>query len=362
MDSQRIPFYIKGALIIIGLYFLIEMLYVARLILIPLLFSIVFAILLSPFVAFLQRLKINRIISISIAVTLPLALIITMIILLSFQFKMLTSNVPMILDQLDVALSGTVKWISETFNLNQDTLKNFISDSSNEFLKERKSSIGHTMSALGNGIVVSVIVPVYIFMILYYKPLILEFIQRMFKVQNRTDVNEVLHSTKSIIQHYLLALLIEVVVVAVLNSVGLLIIGLDYAILFGVISALLNLIPYIGVVVGMILPLMLSLATESLTTSLMIFLLFSFTQLIDNNYIHPKMVGSRVKINALASLIVVIAGGALWGISGMFLALPLTAIFKVICDHIESLKPYGLLLGDVMPTNSSSKRTSTKTK
>jgi predicted PurR-regulated permease PerM len=85
-----------------------------------------------------------------------------------------------------------------------------------------------------------------------------------------------------------------------------------------------------------------------------VLLLYLFIQFIDNNYIVPAVVASRVKINALVSVIVVLIGGALWGVSGMFLSIPLTAILKVVFDHIESLKPWGFLLGNMTPASSSS--------
>ncbi len=186
-------------------------------------------------------------------------------------------------------------------------------------------------------------------MILYYQPLLLDFIRKVFGTGNKSEVNEVLSSTKSIIQRYLVALFIETVIVAVLNSIGLMLLGIEYAILFGVIGAILNLIPYIGGIIAIALPMMLALATQSVTSALLVLLVYSIIQLIDNNYIIPKLVGSRVKINALVSIVAVIAGGALWGIPGMFLSIPLTAIVKVIFDHIDSLKPWGFLLGDSMP-------------
>jgi predicted PurR-regulated permease PerM len=139
--------------------------------------------------------------------------------------------------------------------------------------------------------------------------------------------------------------------VAIMNSVALLILGIDYAILLGIIGALLNVIPYIGGIIAVALPMMIAIATKS-TAWYAVYVLaaYYFIQLIDNHYIVPKIVASKVKINALFAIIVVLAGNALWGIPGMFLAIPLLAIVKLICDNIESLKPWGFLLGDTMPS------------
>ena len=137
---------------------------------------------------------------------------------------------------------------------------------------------------------------------------------------------------------------------AVLNTTALLILGIPYAILLGIISALLNVIPYIGGIVGVALPMIVALATKSTGWyAIYVLAIFYFIQLVDNNYIVPKIVASKVKLNALFSIIVVFVGNALWGIPGMFLSIPLLAIVKLICDNIEPLKPWGFLLGDTMP-------------
>jgi predicted PurR-regulated permease PerM len=135
-----------------------------------------------------------------------------------------------------------------------------------------------------------------------------------------------------------------------MDTAALLILGIEYALLLGILGALLNMIPYIGGLVAVAMPMMVALVTKSsLIYVLYVLIAYYIIQLIDNNYIVPIIVASKVKINALFSIIVVIAGNALWGIPGMFISLPILAIIKLICDHIEPLKPWGFLLGDTMP-------------
>jgi predicted PurR-regulated permease PerM len=129
------------------------------------------------------------------------------------------------------------------------------------------------------------------------------------------------------------------------------VLGIEYALLLGIVGALLNVIPYIGGLVAVALPMIVALATKSTPIyALYVLIIYYIIQLIDNNFIVPKIVASKVKINALFSIIVVLAGNALWGIPGMFLSIPLLAIVKLLFDHIEPLKPWGLLLGDTMPS------------
>jgi predicted PurR-regulated permease PerM len=197
------------------------------------------------------------------------------------------------------------------------------------------------------------LLPVYVFMILYYKPLFLEFIRKLFRLEHHAAVVEILTKSKSIIQNYLVGLFFEMLIMAVLNSAGLLILGIDYAIILGITGALLNIIPYIGGVIAIALPLTIAFVTkDSLLYPGLVLVIYIFTQFIDNHYISPRIVASRVKINALISIIAVLIGGALWGVPGMFLSIPLIAIIKVICDHIEPLKPWGFLLGNIVPTKS----------
>jgi predicted PurR-regulated permease PerM len=155
--------------------------------------------------------------------------------------------------------------------------------------------------------------------------------------------------TKVVIQRYLIGLVFEFVIVATLNTLALLILGVEYAILLGIIGALLNIIPYIGGVISVAIYMLIAMVTKSPEYMIYVFIAYTLIQFVDNNYIIPKIVASKVKINALFSVIVVIAGNALWGIPGMFLAIPMLAIVKLILDNIESSKPWGFLLGDTMP-------------
>ena len=98
----------------------------------------------------------------------------------------------------------------------------------------------------------------------------------------------------------------------------------------------------------MVIIMAIALITKSPVYMLYVGALYLLIQLIDNNYIVPKVIGSKVKLNALVSLLAVILGAALWGIPGMFLSIPLMAILKLIFDRIEPLKPWGFLLGDTM--------------
>ena len=286
----------------------------------------------------------------AIIILLVMVLTVFIIVLLTAQDMQFSDALPKLVIKFNQLLTHTVVWFSDQFNISVRKINIWIAAKNAEILSNTNASIGQRIIDTTNLLFILVLMPVYTFMILYYKPLLLEFSHKLFKTAQHTQVNEVLVATKKIIQSYLAGLLIEAAIVAVLNIASLLILGIEYAILLGLIGAILNFIPYIGGIIAVALPMIIALATKSSSSyCLLVLAAYALIQFIDNHYIIPKIVASKVKINALVSIIVVIAGGVLWGIPGMFLSIPLIAILKVIFDHIEPLKPWGYLLGDTMP-------------
>ena len=353
MNTDReinVPLYVKTILFLIGLFVLCTILYITQQIVVPLVFAIIIAIVLHPVVHLFVRLKINRIVAITITLFLTFLFLAAFSVLIFSQARQFSESWPILVDKFTGVVNETITWASGYFDINPQKFHEWISKSKDELLNISSVAIGQTIISVGAGILILILVPVYVFMILYYQPLLLDFIHRLFGNDNQSKVSEIITQTKVVIQRYLIGLVIEFAIVAVLNTAVLLILGIEYAILLGILGALLNLIPYIGGIVGVALPMMVALATKSTGWYAFYVLgLYYIIQLIDNNYIVPIIVASKVKINALFSVIVVIAGNALWGISGMFLSIPLLAIIKLIFDHIEPLKPWGFLLGDTMP-------------
>lgn len=345
----KIPFYAKATIQLLGLCVLIAVLYVLQSLIVPLIFAMIIAIVLNPVVSFFVRLKINRIVAIVLSIIIAFMIIAAVSILLITQVSQFSASLPGLVDKISEMLNQTTAWVSARFNIDQQNIQNWISTTKDNLLKNSSSVIGVTLMSFGSVIMVIVLVPVYVFLLLLYKELLLQFIYNVVGSKHRHEVSEITGQTQTLVQHYLIGLLIEVLIIAVLNSAGLLILGIEFAVMLGIIGALVNLIPYLGGIVAVALPMLMALATKSPVYALYVLGIYYFIQLIDNNYIVPKIVASKVKINALFSIIIVLAGNALWGIPGMFLSIPLLAIVKLIFDHIEPLKPWGLLLGESVP-------------
>lgn len=346
--SDKIPFYAKASLLFVGLTSLIFFLFIAQQIVVPIIYSAMLAILLTPLVDFLVRRKMNRVVAITITLGLVFSGTAVVMLLVYSQLSLFTESYPTLVNNFYELIHNLVNWTSAHFNISTERINQFLATTKMEI--GSSSMISSTIASMSQMIIIPILIPVYVFMLLYYQPHLLDFIRQLFNKANHKEVNEVLTSTKGIIQKYLVALLLEALIMATLNSIGLLIIGIEYAILLGVMGALLNIIPFIGGVFSTALPLLVVFATSSnYTDAVWVVIVYVIIQFIDNHYIFPKIVGSKVRLNALVSIVVVLAFRALWGVPGMFLSIPLTAILKVVCDHIESLKPWGFLLGDNSP-------------
>lgn len=332
-----------------GLVALFYVLFIGQDIIIPLIFATLIAILLNPLVNFLCRYKCSRPLAIAVVLVLAFLILIGLLYFLGSRFAVFSESFPAIKTKILDLADQALDWASATFNVPQTQIQAWLDKTKNEGMDNGSAIIGQTLVNMTDVLVLIFLLPVYIFMILFYKPLLLSFIAQLFHHERHSVVAEVLTETKTLIQSYLIGLLLEMAIVATLNSIGLLIIGVKYAIMLGIIGAVLNVIPYIGGIIALALTMLVALVTKSPISMLYVAIVYVTVQFLDNNLIVPRIVASRVKINALVSIIVVLIGGALWGVPGMFLSIPLTAILKVIFDRIEPLQPWGFVLGDDMP-------------
>lgn len=347
--ETRIPISIKAPLVFIGIFAFFTVLYIAKSIIIPLVFATIIAIILHPVANLFVRIKINRMVAILITLLLTFLVIAAFGALLTTQASRFTESLPKLVDKFTEIINHTIIYVSGHFNLSNVEITTWITETKNELIGS--AEIGQTIINVGSMLAFLFLIPVYVFMILFYQPLLIEFFHRLFGHKNRDKVSEIINQIKNLIQRYLIGLLLEVVIISALYTIGLLILGIEYALILGILGALLNLIPYLGSIIAASMPMIIAIVTKpSPWFALLVLGLYIVIQFIDNNYIVPKIVASKVKINALASIIAVVSFGTLWGIPGMLVALPLTAIAKLIFDHIESLKSWGYLLGDTMPS------------
>ncbi len=347
VQKKEYPFYLKTTVILFGLVLLTYMASVLGDILVPLAFAAFFAILLNPLCNRLLKWRLPKVPAILLSLLLAVICIAGIFYFLSTQIAQFSQSFPALKQKFISISQGLEHWIDLKFGLSTEKQVQFVKDA----LDNSQALLGRTVGTVLGTLSLVFLIPVYVFMMLFYKTLILNFFFEVFKEEHLKRVAEILQETKTAIQSYIVGLLVEMVIVAVLNSIALLILGVKYAILLGVTGALLNMLPYIGGIIAIALPVLIATVTrDGYSTQLGILIAYLVIQFIDNNIVFPRFVSVKVQINALISIVIVLLGNALWGIAGMFLSVPFVAVLKIIFDRINELKPWGKLLGDNIPT------------
>jgi len=346
MTVKEYPFYIKATVILVGLYYLTSILNLLGGILVPLAFAILFSILLNPLYNRLLRCKLPRVLAILITVLSAIAFMTFIGYLLSTQLAQFSQSFPILKVRFGQLTDSLEHWISFKFGISIQKQVLFLKSA----LDSSQAAIGSVIGTLFGTLTLILIIPIYMFMLLLYKNLILNFVYEVFLEEHSGRVGEVLTQTKSAIQSYIVGLLIEMIMVSTLNSLALLVIGVKYAILLGVLGGVVNILPYIGGFVSILLPVLIATVTkEGYSAQLAVIAAYLLIQFVDSNIIFPRFVSIKVQVNALVSLLGVLLGSAMWGVAGMFLMLPMIAVLKIIFDRIDDLKPWGKLLGDEIP-------------
>lgn len=347
METKIYPFYLKSTVILFGIILLVYSMLVLRGVLVPLAFAMIIAILLNPLCNRLMSWKIPRVPAIFLSLIIAVVILAGVFYFLSSQIARFGETLPVLEKKFQELLSRLQQWLSQSFGLSIKKQVQLL----NEGLNNSKAFMGQTLGTALGLLSVIFLIPVYVFLFLFYKTLIVNFLYEVFAEENSNRVSSILGQTKTAIQSYMVGLLMEAAVVAILNSTSLMILGVDYAILLGVLGAILNMLPYIGGIIAIALPVLMATVTkDGFSTQLGIIIAYAIIQFIDNNILVPRIVSSKVQINALVSIVVVLLGGALWGVSGMFLSIPFVAVLKIIFDRVEGMRPWGKLLGDEIPT------------
>jgi predicted PurR-regulated permease PerM len=342
--TKQFPLYSKLASIFIGLYALVYLLILGKEIFIPIIYATIGAILLNPLVNFLTNHRIHRVISIFLVVLFVSLLLAVAFYWIITQLTSFTDALPALKSKIDILTNTLIQFIVDKSNLHKSEIMHWIENSEQKEIYH--FSITEKLNQLSQILITMLLLPIYLILILYYKPLFTTFIKRLFEDKHHATISDVLVNIQKIVQHYLVGLLVEMLILFVLYALGLLFFNIQYAIVLASIAALVNMIPFIGGVIGILFCCLVTIVTKSPSTTLYLLVLFSLIQLVDKNVFVPKIISSSVQINAFISLVVVIISATIWGIHGMFLSIPLTAILKVIFDHSTALRPWGFLLGN----------------
>ena len=355
VQSTQSPFYQKLSLTLVSITILCVGLFYAKGIILPILFAVLLAMLVLPVVNFLARKKFPKPLSIIIPLILAIVVSAAVIYFLSSQVVNFLDDAPKLRERVMEVSASFQRWITNSAHISVGKQNQYFKDTVENIKEVAPKMIGATFLSITGILTYIVLLPIYTFLILYYRITIKTFFIRVFKNGDEGKVHEVLSESGTIAQQYITGLLIETTIVFTLNCIGFLILGIKYAIFLALLAALLNLIPYVGMLVANIMCMVVTLvSSDNISDVLWVGIILAAVQFIDNNFGMPMIVGNKVRINALVTIVGVLIGGALCGIPGMFLAIPGLAVLKVIFDKVPELEAWGLLLGD--ETESSAKK------
>lgn len=341
---MRKAYYILAVSII-----LIGLLMIGKFIFAPLLLSIFFGILISPIVNKLEKFKINSVISSVCVVFMLFSLLFGIVMVISTQYYNMLEQLPSMEKKLEATSNAVLEYITENTKIEKD----YIINMSNQLIEDGKSQFSEVFSTLWTSlsslISFMVLLPVFTLLVVIYRDSAKQFVKEL-SVQKDVVYNEwigALGSIKKVVRKYLLGLVIVMFILAVLNTLGLYLIGVPFALTLGITSAVLSIIPYIGNFVGGGFAIFVALTTmENPLAAVSVLILFVLVQFVEGNIITPKIMGNQIGLNPLIVIIALLVGGFIWGIVGMVLSIPVVAIFKVLVERKESLKPLVVLLND----------------
>lgn len=347
IEDKTYPFYARLTYVLLACICLSYIFVIGKQILSPLIFSFLFAILLLPLCNFLeQKCRLPRVIAAILCVVFFIAAIVGIFYLLGTELSALADDWPKLKQQVFTSIANLQNWIEQNFNVNAAKQTRYLNAQTGKLLSTNTAALGETVLSISSILLFLIFIFLYTFFILLKRRLLVAFLIAVFDDSHSHIVYDAVEQIKYIIKKYIVGLVLQMLIVALLTFLVLTILGVEYALLLGLLTGILNVIPYVGILSALVLSMVVTLATATGIKALWVGAALLGIHIIDANILMPIIVGSKVKINALIVVLGVVIGEMLWGIAGMFLAIPVIAIAKIIFDRIDGLKPWGMLLGD----------------
>ena len=313
----------------------------------PIITALILALLLHPLSNLLERIKIPRGISSILSIIVVCLVVFGLFYFFSAQVRNITRDLVSIEARFNEVIDRGHTWMETTFGVEQQEQTTYLKNSLNSVLRNSTTMLSRTVSATAGFFTAFFLALLSLFFFLYYRSFLMAFVYKLFHPDIHQKVKSTTMKVEEVVRSYILGLFTVIIIIAILNTVGLMFLGIQHAVFFGVLAAVLTIIPYIGIFIGSLLPIVFAfVTTDSLWYPLGVALIFWGVQFLEGNFITPNIVGGRVSINPFAAILALFFGGIVWGPIGMILSIPILATTKVIFDAVESLRPYGFLIGN----------------
>lgn len=318
----------------------------ARDFLYPLIFAVLFAYLLYPVVAKLEYWGVPRIIANLVTILASMALVIGLFVLLYKQLAVFLGDLPALQDKAFDNLHRLERFIEQRFGIRSDKDTHWLRDQISSAFLFSGDFINKALMATTGMLTKFGLIPVYTFMLLFYRNKFENFVYRLTPTYTHPKTKRIINQISEVTKHYMAGVVIVILILCVINSTGLLLIGVEYAILLGILSALMNFIPYFGTLIGGAIPLLYTFTVQGEPNkAIAVVGLFVLIQFTENNILTPNITGGSVNINPFFTILSIVVGGMIWGLPGMFVSIPLLGMFKIYCDNKQELSALSYLLG-----------------
>jgi predicted PurR-regulated permease PerM len=339
--------YLKALSVMAFIIVLVFFLIVGKGLLVPLFMGGFFAILFTPFSMFLEKYKVPRTLSCIISLLMMTTLVVGLISFIIGNVVSFTKDISNVSERLVSVAEGIDAWTLDNFGFDENLSEKAKSPYLLEVLNKNSSSISaFALNAIGSlsGLV---LIPVFMFFFLLYRDHLTAMMVMIYRDRDPALVQLRITNLRKVIQNYIVGVGKVMVILAILNITAYSLLGIKHAIFFGIIGAFLNIIPYIGPFIGALLPAIYSFLTmDTLFVPIAALVVYQVIQMVESNFLTPKIVGGNVNLNAFITFLGLLVGGAIWGVAGMILVIPTMAILREIFDLSENTKPFALLLGE----------------
>lgn len=342
-----LPFYIKLACTLISIIAIVYIARVGQVIIVPFILGSLFALLLTPLGGWMEgKLKMPRILASLISLLLFFTLLIGIVVLLGSQLTNLKEDWPAFERQVVQGMEVFQDWISQNLHINYSDQMEYLSDTLTKSVSRGTAILGVALLSMSSTFILLVFTFLYTFFILVYRRHIVRFLLLLNKDQHHNIVLDIVSQVQYVVKRYLIGLFLQMIIVATMTFIALTAIGVKYSLMLAIFTGFFNVLPYVGIFLSMLIIALITFATSSFMHVILVLIALVVIHFIDSNFVVPKIVGSKVQVNSMVAMMAIFFGELLWGISGMFLAIPILAICKIVFDRIFELKPWGFLLGE----------------
>ncbi len=341
MTSKSI-FYSFGTitLLIIGLIFFQH-------VLIPLVYAGLIAMTIYPITKWLKNKDFSLILCILLPLSIVILLFVGLVYLLSYELVILSEKINSLKPQILNLISNIQQFIEDKFLITNEAQFSWFKSALENQLQNAGAIAQNLLHAISSAVLNLVIIPIYVFLILLNRNKLVSFVLSFFEPDQKNRALESIKESIHMFARFIKGMFFVYLVVGLLNTLGLWILGVEHAFFYGILAAVMTIIPYVGIIISGLLPISLSwVSTGQPWQPLGIIVVFTVVQYLEANIIFPYIVGKQININTLVALVTIFAGAIIWGVSGMILFLPIIAIIRIFSSHFNPNNSWALFLGN----------------